>query len=274
MTDDLEKSLLPQPGEATGPAAIDPVAMARRDQKASLPKRFYKQVSLAPAEGRFSILLDGKPVRTPSRQLLQVPGHDLAAGLVEEWAAQEEHIDPARMPLTRIVNSALDGVARNSEVVLSDIVKYSGSDLLCYRAGEPDTLVAEQAAAWDPLIVWMREDHDAAFILAEGVMFASQPDSAIAAFRTALAGFVGEGAPRVLRLAAVHVMTTLTGSAILALAVVLGRLSTEEAWAAAHVDEDFQIRLWGEDAEAAARRAGRWQDMQAAARVAAESAAN
>ncbi|MGE3245515.1 MAG: ATP12 family chaperone protein [Beijerinckiaceae bacterium] len=263
---DLASDLSPAAGEN-----IDPFELARRDMKGSLPKRFYTEAAAAPAEEGtgFCILLDGRPVRTPQRNLLLVPGEPLAQALADEWAAQDEHIDPAQMPLTRIVNSALDGVAREMLAVADDIVKYAGSDLLCYRAGEPETLVAEQAAAWDPVLAWMRDAHGARFVLAEGVMFASQPPEATKAFRKALEGIVdaGEEAGRPLRLAALHVMTTLTGSALLALAVAAGHLRPAQAWAAAHVDEDFQIRVWGEDAEAKARRARRWADMDAAVRV-------
>jgi chaperone required for assembly of F1-ATPase len=262
MPNDLEKDLMPQPGEA-----IDPVEVARRDLKSSLPKRFYKEVTVGEAEDGFRVLLDGRPVRTPSRNFLAVPSADLAQALAEEWAAQAEHIDPGYMPLTRILNSALDGVAREIEAVAADVVKYAGSDLLCYRAGEPESLVADQSRIWDPVLAWVREAHGSHFMLAEGVMFVEQPQSAVAAFAGAVEAFAASGPGRPMRLAALHVATTLTGSAILALALACGRLDAEAAWTAAHVDEDYQIRQWGEDSEAQERRARRWHDMQAAARV-------
>jgi chaperone required for assembly of F1-ATPase len=267
MNDDLESGLVPGANEAVGPKAIDPHAMARRDLKSSLPKRFYKDVTVAELDGAFRILLDGRTVRTPLRNHLAVPGAELANTIAGEWAAQQEYIDPAVMPLTRIVNSALDGVAREEDAVAAEIVKYAGSDLLCYRAGDPEALVEEQAAGWDPLIAWMRDACGAQFILAEGVMFATQPEPAISAFRNSLQTLVDAGRSRPLLLAGLHVMTTLTGSAILALAVGQLHMTAQGAWAAAHVDEEFQARFWGEDAEAADRRARRWLDMQAAARM-------
>ncbi|MEI2734565.1 MAG: ATP12 family protein [Rhodoblastus sp.] len=96
------------------------------------------------------------------------------------------------MPVTRLVNSALDGVARDLSGVVADIVKYAGSDLVCYRAGEPDGLVAAQAAAWDPALAFAREKFGARFILAEGVMFAAQPDHAIEAFARAVDAFAND----------------------------------------------------------------------------------
>lgn len=262
MSGDLEKDLRPQPGEA-----LDPVEMARRDLKSSLPKRFYKEAAAGEIQGGYQVLLDGRPVRTPARNLLTVPSQELAQALAQEWTAQVEYIDPGSMPLTRIVNSALDGVSREMGAVLADIVKYAGSDLLCYRAGEPATLVNEQMRLWDPVFAWLRQAHGAHFTLAEGVMFVEQPRDSIGVFSRAVDAQAGQGPARPLRLAALHVVTTLTGSAILALALAGGHLNAEAAWAAAHVDEDFQMRLWGEDAEAKARRDRRWIEMQAAARV-------
>ena len=167
------------------------------------------------------------------------------------------------MPLTRLVNSALDGVANEMEAVTDEIAKYAGSDLLCYRTGDPARLAALQTAEWDPLIDWAREALGARFNLAEGVMFVDQPDETKARLRS----HVGEERSAV-KLAALHVMTTLTGSVLLALAVQQGRLTPEEAWALAHLDEDFQMEVWGQDEEALARRAARWREMQAAAMLA------
>ena len=262
MREDLANQLLPQHGEP-----IDPVAMARRDLQKVLPRRFYKQASAQEGEGGFTLVLDGKNAHTPGRLPICVPALQLAQALAGEWNAQGDFIDPASMPLTRIVNSALDGVVREMEEVRAEIVKYAGSDLLCYRAGEPTSLVEAQARAWDPILAWAREELGARFICAEGVIFAAQPEPAIAA----VARQVGQ-VTSPLALAALSVMTTITGSALLALATAQGRLTAAEAWAAAHVDEDFQIRNWGEDEEAALRRAKRWIDMEAAATVYAFSA--
>lgn len=265
---DLFENLVPGPG-----GTIDPFELARRDLKSSLPKRFYKVVGTARQDAGFQILLDGRPVRTPQRTLLAVPDEALAQAIAAEWATQDEHVDPAHMPLTRIVNSALDGVAREMEATAAEIVKYAGSDLLCYRAQDPEILAAAQADAWDPLLDWIAATHGARFILADGVIFVRQPMDAVMKFRQALESFVDTGAEasRALRLAGLHVMTTLTGSAILALAAASGRLTPDEAWRAAHVDEDFQARFWGEDAEARARRRRRWLDMAAAAQIARSS---
>ena len=140
----------------------------------------------------------------------------------------------------------------------------AGSDLLAYRAGEPARLVAAQAAAWDPVLAWVHEKFGAPFVLSEGVMHVRQPEASLAAIRAAVAAVESP-----LALAGLHVMTTLTGSVLLALAVLHGRLAPEEAWAAAHVDETYQAGVWGRDEEAEARRAVRKAEFDAAARLAA-----
>lgn len=257
---DLQRDLLPGPGEK-----LDPAELARRDQKKHLPRRFWKETGVAQENGRFALTLDGRRAKTPAKNDLAVPDRALADALAAEWDAQGELIDPSAMPLTRIVNSALDGVARDMSATLDEVAKYAGSDLLFYRAGDPASLVAEQAAAWDPVLDWARERHGARFVLSEGITFATQPEASLAAVRGALETAVGEDASAPLRLAALHVMTTLTGSALLALAVAEGFLDAASAWAAAHVDEDFQMRAWGQDADAMARRERRWLEMQAAA---------
>ena len=226
-----------------------------------LPRRFYKGATAEAREGSFVILLDGRPARTPGKRPLAVSSLALAELVAAEWAAQDTVIDPSRMPMTRIVNSAIDAVADRMGEVRADITAYAGSDLVCYRADHPRELVQRQAEAWDPVLAWAREDLGIRLVLAEGVMPVTQSADALAGVSAELEGFDP------LSLAAAHVMTTLSGSAVLALAVARGRLGVAEAWAAAHVDEDWQIRQWGEDAEAAERRRRRWIDMDAAARI-------
>lgn len=237
----------------------DPVRRTQGQFKRQLPKRFYKAVSVAPVEQGFAVHLDGKPVRTPTKALLVLPTADAAELVAQEFAAQEEFIDPMTMPVTRLVNTAIDGVATDPQAVLEDILRFSSSDLLCYRADSPEGLVARQAEAWDGVLDWARASLGARFALAEGVMHVDQPREAIGALGIHLSQRVEP-----MRLAALHLMTTLTGSALLALAVETGELDAEAAWAAAHVDEDWQIEHWGQDAEAIERRNNRKRDMMAA----------
>jgi chaperone required for assembly of F1-ATPase len=240
----------------------DPVRRAQIQMKTPLPKRFYKEVSIGNAEGGFSILLDGRPVKTPAKRALTLPTRKATDVVAAEWRDQAEVIDPARMPITRLANSAIDGVAQDVETVRADIVKYAGTDLLCYRADAPQSLVDAQAGKWDPVLAWAAQTLGARFILAEGVIHQQQPAPALAAFESALQRHADAFA-----LAALHTITTLTGSGLLALALAEGRLTAEEVWTAAHADEDWNIEQWGSDAEAEARRAHRWRDMKAAAEL-------
>lgn len=247
-----------------GPAgsAPDPMAAARQGARPALPKRFYEAAGVAEGEGGYTLVLDGRPARTPARSPLALPTRPLAEAVAAEWQAQGQTIDPAAMPLTRLANSAIDGVAPRRDAVLDDLAAYAGTDLVAYRAGSPDSLVAAQAAAWDPVLDWAREALGVRLILGEGVMHVAQPETSVAAIRAALRET--EGA---FRLAALHAMTTLAGSVLIALATARGHLSPAEGWLAANVDEDFQARVWGYDAEAAARRADREAEFLAAARM-------
>jgi chaperone required for assembly of F1-ATPase len=225
-------------------------------------KRFYERAEVVGNDSGYAVTLDGKPVRTPSRNTLAAPSRAVADIMAAEWNAQREFIDPLSMPVTRLANSVIDAIATDAQIaaVRDDIAKYFGSDLLFYRASHPEALIAREAAAWDPVLFWVAEDLNAHFIMAEGVMHVAQPEQAIAAARAALPEDAW-------RLAAAHIVTTITGSALLALALLRGRLAPPEAWAAAFVDEDWNAEQWGLDEEAAQRRAARKVDFDGAVAV-------
>lgn len=242
-------------------AARDPEQRARELSRRELPKRFYKNAEYVETEGGFVIHLDGKPVKTPGRQLLVLPGARIAAAVAAEWNAQEKVINPAVMPLTRIANSAIEAVAGRFAEVADDAAKFAGTDALCYRAEEPDTLVARQRELWDPVLAWAGQLLGGRFVLIAGLIHRSQPASVLAAYRARLESF----SP--LQLAALHTATGLTGSALLALAVAEGFLSVDAAWQAAHVEEDFNIERWGQDTEAAQVRGYKRTEFAAAALI-------
>ncbi|MEM8855338.1 MAG: ATP12 family protein [Pseudomonadota bacterium] len=228
-------------------------------------RRFYNKVSVAPAEGGAVVIhLDGRPVRTPQRETLAVPP-SLGETLAEEWRSQGEHIDPTTMPLTRLANTAIDGVAWRRQAVRGDIAAMAETDLVVYRADWPAGLVERQKAAWDPIVAHAERRFGLRIVLAEGVMPVSQDERLQQGVEAAL----GDDP---LRLAALHQLTTLTGSALTVLAHIDGAIDFETAWAIAHVDEDWNIKEWGEDAEAAARRALRKRDAALAATVLAATA--
>lgn len=238
-----------------------PMQRARRAMRPKLPLRFYERVSVDARAGGFVVLLDGRPVRTPGKRRLAVPTAALAELVAAEWRSQGERVDPATMPVTRIVNTGLDGVAGNETPVIDDIVRYAGSDLLCYRADQPPELVERQSAAWDPILARVEAWLGSEFRRGVGVIPFAQPEPALDAVRAAVV------ARPPLALAALHVLTTLAGSAVLALAHAGGRIDAETAWRAAHVDEDWQIAHWGEDRAATLRRANRKAEFMAACAV-------
>jgi chaperone required for assembly of F1-ATPase len=238
----------------------DPMESARRAMRPALRRRFYQATAVAEGADGFALRLDGKVVRTPARHALAAPTRPLAEAIAAEWDAQAELIDPAKMPLTRLANTIIDGVVASAASVAAEVAKYLGSDLVLYRADAPEQLVRRQSRHWDPVVAWARDELGARLILAGGVVHVQQPDHALAAGAAAI--------PRdPWRLGAVHAVTTLTGSALIALGLAYGRLSTEQAWETAHVDEDWNMEQWGRDALALDRRSLRLAEMQAAATV-------
>jgi chaperone required for assembly of F1-ATPase len=223
-------------------------------------KRFYETVSVAEREGGFLVELDGRQLKTPARKDLMLPTLSLGEAVAAEWSAQGKTIAIGTMPLTKLANTALDGVIGREAEIAGDITRYAASDLVCYRAPFPPELAAKQAAAWDPILAWVAEKFGASFLIAYGVGYLEQPPASIAIIGSVIASH----GP--FELAALHVMTSLTGSALLALAHAQRTLNSGEAWAAAHVDEDWQAGQWGEDFEAHQRRGKRFQEFEAASR--------
>src|SRR5580704_13789042 len=207
----------------------DPIEATRRSMRTALPRRFYATVATAAVADGYAVRLDDKPVRTPARRVLAAPTLALAEAIAAEWQAQKDVIDPAKMPLTRLANAIIDGVADEPLPVAEEIGKYLASDLLFYLAASPPGLVERQARHWDPILAWARQALGADFKLAQGVVYVAQPEAALTAARAAIPGDPW-------RLGAVHTVTTLTGSALIALALARGQLTADEAWQAANVD--------------------------------------
>lgn len=237
----------------------DPVRRAQIQMKRPLARRFYETVSVEPDDGGFAVRLDGRTVKTPGKNVLRLPTQAAAELVADEWRAQAQEIDPTTMPATRLANTAIDAISGQEEEVFADVVRFSGTDMLCYRADGPQELVARQSERWDPVIDWAASVHGARFILAEGIIHQEQPEEAVSAYSAALRPFASP-----IDLACLHVVTTLTGSALLALAFAHGQLGRDEVWSLAHLDEDWTDEHWGTDAEAQARREKRFEEMVAA----------
>ncbi len=248
-------------------APRDPMRAAQANMRPAAIKRFYRTVEVREtAGGGHALTLDGRGARTPGRRPLAANSRALMLEVAAEWERQRETIEPADMPLTRLLNSAVDGVVFTMAETRAEVLKYAGSDLLCYRAEEPEELAERQRLAFDPVLAWAAETLGARFRLGAGVMHVEQPAQTIATIRSAIDDFDDPVA-----LAALSAMTTLTGSALLALAVAQGFLDPAAAWRAAHVDEDFEIERWGKDEEAMARREACWREFKAAALAAGAS---
>lgn len=241
---------------ARGRGLDEQVAHPGRDAP-RLPKRFYKVAAALPQDGGYAIQLDGKTVKTPSRQPLVVPGAKLAAAIVDEWEAQDEYINPRRMWHTKLANTALDLVLPRRDAVINDIVTFAQADLLCYRAEGPQVLVARQAKIWDGLLDWLAQTTGARLHVTTGIVHVAQDPEALAAIGKAVHGFDA------FELTGLHNSVTLTGSAVIGLALLKGHIDAAAAFEAAHLDEFWQMELCGEDEDEAARLALRKSELEA-----------
>jgi chaperone required for assembly of F1-ATPase len=237
----------------------DGYGRAQAHAKLPLPRRFYKTAGVQPAGAGFAVVLDGRPTRTPGGAPMVVPSDALAEAVAAEWSAQGAEIDPETMPMLRLVNSALESGEARVPALRDEIVKYAGNDMLLYRADTPRELVAEQERVWDTALVKLARHFGISFQPTIGIVHQPQPEATLARLAAALAD------EPLLPLAALVSITGITGSGLLALALRHNLMPADEAWLAAHVDEDHNIRLWGEVSEATTRRARRRREFDAAA---------
>jgi chaperone required for assembly of F1-ATPase len=222
-------------------------------------KRFYKEASVAQAEDGFRVLLDGRPVKTPAKNMLALPTRALAEAIAAEWAGQGEEVAPVSMPFLRLADTVIDGVIANRAEVIGAILRFGENDLLCYRAHQPPDLAQLQREGWDPLLDWARRRYGVAFVVVEGFGHQDQPRATLAAFRTALEGQDS------FSLAGLHVVASIAGSVVLALALAEGELMAAQVFALSRIDEEYQAGKWGRDHEAEVRASNLARELDKAA---------
>lgn len=223
-------------------------------------KRFYERAASVALPHGHTIALDGKPIKTPAGRDLLPPTAALAAAIATEWDAQPDQVIPAAMPLMSIACQAIDRTAQQRQTVIQQVAGYAGTDLVCYRAARPASLVQRQQEVWQPLIDWTILRYDAPLETTAGVIPKPQPEASLRTLAAAVAEYDN------FTLTALQLATAACGSLIIALALLEGRLDAEAAFAASQLDESFQIEAWGEDAEQTERRQALAADITAAAR--------
>jgi chaperone required for assembly of F1-ATPase len=221
-------------------------------------KRFYKEAAVVEADGDFSVTLDGRNIRTPAKAGLISPNRALADAIAVEWNAQGDEVDVESMSMMKFVSTAIDRVQPRRNAVVDQISAYANTDLLCYRAERPDDLVAMQNGAWQPLLDWCGDAYGAKLKTTMGVIPIDQDAGALSAVKDVVATHDD------FALAALHELTTVSGSVVIALAVTAGRLSAADAADASQIDDTFQAEKWGYDKEAADNLAGRRQCLESA----------
>ena len=223
-------------------------------------KRFYRDVAVAPGENGHRILLDGRPIGTPAKQLLVVPTIPLAEAIAEEWRGQGDTIRPQAMPVTRLASTALDRMPAQRRAVIEEVVAYADTDLVCYRVAEPFELVQRQHRSWQPMLDWLGQTYGVRLAVTTSLLPVAQPAAARARLRGAVEDLSDWP------LVGMHMATTALGSLVLGLGLLHGRLDAEAALAASLLDELFEIERWGSDVEAERRLQALRRDVSAAAR--------
>lgn len=223
-------------------------------------RRFYKEAAAVPVPGGWGIALDGKRVKTPARRDLILASRPLAEAIAAEWSAQESRVRPSTMPLMQLASTTIDRVGPERARVVAETAAYAATDLVCYRAVEPPDLVARQVAVWDPLIAWLRERFDVTLQVTTGITVLRQSESALSVLSRVVAG------QEDFHLTALATLAGASGSLVVALAVLEGRLGPQDAAAASQLDELFQVERWGIDGEAEKRREAQREDMVCARR--------
>lgn len=217
------------------------------ERKPKKLKRFYKKASRAGNSAPYGVKLDGRELKTPMKNALNLPTRKLAQAIVAEWNAQQDFVESDKMFLTKFANTAIDRVELRREEIIDEIVAFASSDLLCYRAEAPQGLADRQNRHWDPVLDWAKTTHGLEFVCVGGIVYAKQPDETLIKTH----GLLSEKTSY--ELTAIHNLTTMLGSALLALAVCDGFLDAESCWEAGHVDENWNMELWGADEDAIKR---------------------
>jgi chaperone required for assembly of F1-ATPase len=223
-------------------------------------RRFYRDVTVAPGEHGHRILLDGRPMRTPAKQLLAAPTAPLAEAIADEWRGQGAAIRPDAMPLTRLASTAIDRMPAERQAAIEELVAYADTDLVCYRAAEPFELVQRQHQAWQPMLDWLSHTYGVRLAVTTSILPVAQPAAARAHLRSAVED-LGDWP-----LVGMHMATTALGSLVLGLGLLHGRLDADAALAVSLLDELFEIERWGSDVEAERRHEALRRDVSGAVR--------
>ena len=211
-------------------------------------KRFYKEVTFIEQEGSYLVQLDGRQIKTPEKSLCLIPTMKMAEAVAKEWDDQKDDVEPHQMPITKLMNTAIDRVGKRREELIEELVEFAGSDQLCYRADNPEALVLLQKKVWDPHLKLLHDNHGVSFKLTNSIVFVEQDVKSLLKIRKIIEKIED------FKLTAFYGMTTVTGSISIGINLFEGHVSVDEAWAAGHLDENFQVSQWGEDDEAAERR--------------------
>lgn len=209
-----------------------------------MTRKFGKKVSIDQCADGFLVLLDGQKVRTPGHADLLVPTRRMAELIAEEWRKQGPRVMLSSMPVTRSAYTAIDVVRPHRDKFVSDLAAYGSNDLVCYRVETPYQLRLRQDAGWNPLVDWIGTAFGVSLTVTEGISHVAQPAATLRILSAEVAGQDNFG------LTALHDLVVLSGSLVVALAVIHRFRTGQEAWKLSRIDEDWQIEHWGDDLDA------------------------
>ena len=206
-------------------------------------RRFYKKVEKVKDNDGWTILLDGKSIKTPARQTLFLPTIALAENIVLEWEEQGLEIDPLTMPLTGYAYSAIDRSQPMKNQLIEQICAYAQSDVLCYRVEKPIDLAERQEAEWQPVLDWLSVSRGIDLRVTSGINHVEQEPVVLELVKSNVSSFDQY------QLTGLHAVTISSGSVVLALALIDKFIDFEKILELSSLEELYQMEKWGRDIE-------------------------
>ncbi len=225
----------------------------------ALPRRFYETATVVENGDRYGVALDARTLRTPGGAVFVSPTRALAQLCADEWMAQGEHIAPASMPVSQLAFASIDWTPKSRDQLADYVTAFGETDLCCHRAESPADLRNKQAEHWDPIVTWAGEALGLKLPVVPGIIAARVDAETLASLREHVLAL--DDFP----MTALSQATGLAGSVLIGFALLRGKLTADEAFQAAALDNLWGLGKWGEDDEARVRLIGQHAEFRAIA---------
>ncbi|XP_035515622.1 ATP synthase mitochondrial F1 complex assembly factor 2 [Morone saxatilis] len=204
-------------------------------------KRFYQDVSISQGEGGlYEVNLDKRKLKTPGGKLFTVPNEAMAMAVATEWDAQRDALKFYTMHLTTLCNTALDNpTQRTKDQMISAALKFLETDTVCYRVEEPHGLVELQKNEWDPVLHWIENRYNVTIGSSSSILGPEIPEATKDTFRQHLKSY------NFWSLTGLEYVINQLKSVVLSMGLIDRHLSVEQAVLLSRLEEEYQIRHWG-----------------------------